>query len=283
MDTQVLTIVFGLGVISHAFWTIRGRIKESYGRLLLCFGGAFLIPLIIYVEGGYGGIFHYYIFTYLLSFAFIFSLTFREEILPEISEKNILSMTIIFWFLLLIHGLPRILIPISFPVFIVLLMPTAGSLLLAFTKNKLGFYPKVFFYAWFLLAMVFTTCSYFSTGDVSFFTDTTASRTVNLLDVFLAGMVFMYLISITAPLMGLIAEKHHEEWMENARILARKYSNEQLKTATSIRIIVFQGGILALNYYLHLLPDSLLINIWIIFLPQLTKLNEPVKNTRTVR
>jgi hypothetical protein len=277
----LLSLFFGLGVVSQAYLLVRHQIsfKSFLKRVLGCFLLSFFICLRVFLEIEVKQI-YISVFTFFLIFSILFGVFSKNEILPEISEQTLLSFTLVFWYIFFTH-FHRI----NY-LFWLALLPSLGVLIISFVSAKLGFVWKLFFYTWFLLMIVFSNIFYFSFGNLSFFFNPEKIKKLSPIDVFLTGMVFLYLVSHVWYILELVPYRHRRsrkemiaEWKEHAQLLIGKYSDFQLLPIHSFFIILFGGGILLLNYFLKILPDDLIISLSILIIPQL--ISERWYNLRT--
>lgn len=183
-----LILYFGLGVIAQAVFLIRN--DWNWGKLLACLGIGVFGMLPGKHESNYEPIFH--ILMSLSFFAFMFALFFKEDILPVINEKTLLSYSLTFWYAYLaIFYKPTLFHNILLFLF---LIPTGATLCIALIKYKLNFFWKLFFYSWFLIIVVSIGLFQFSYHHLTIFFVSSRLPWVGTVDCMLTGMAFLYLV-----------------------------------------------------------------------------------------
>jgi hypothetical protein len=96
----------------------------------------------------YDGPFH--VFYSILIFAAVFAIQFKEDLLPAVNEKILLSYTMTLWFALIGYLEPGS----SLQIGLMLLMAplTLATAYIAFRQTTLSVPWKIVFYTWFLVA-----------------------------------------------------------------------------------------------------------------------------------
>ncbi|MEM2918582.1 MAG: hypothetical protein QXY62_03690 [Candidatus Altiarchaeota archaeon] len=281
MDVIQLTLWFGLGVIAQAIFSIYDKLNsENSKKLALCLFAS--LVFIVFVELStagenlkelYNPNFHvFWGFMYFVFFTVIFAVTFKKELLPRISEQTILFFTLIFW-----YAFFTFYSKISFKdvVIVLALIPTIVAIVISFINWELKFFWKLLLYIWFLIIILFLFLAQFSFGSISFFYKQKGFEALSYFDTLVSGMVFFilttnffYLIQVIPYGQGSSFKENLERSREHVKLLVEKFSDYQLNPFHSLLIISFFGGFLAINFYLKLIEDFLLINILIV-VPQL--------------
>jgi hypothetical protein len=140
-----------------------------------------------------------YIMQPMLSFGFVlgflFIAIFLKQVIKVINEKVIFSVTLSYWFLLLIKGSEFSAGPL---VLLVLLGagPTAGAVTLIYYPGKIREKIKVVFYAWYLFVNAFFAITYFQSLPVTFMADGGMSLpfSESIPRLFALGMVVVHLL-----------------------------------------------------------------------------------------
>ena len=262
-ERLILILWFGLGVIIQAILLIRN--DWDWGKLGLCLGIGLMGFMPGKHENNYDPLIH--IFLCFCFFAFIFAITFKEDILPLISEKILLSYSLIFWFSFFSFFYKDAFIH-KF-LFILFLLPSLATVFIAFIKSKLNFWGKLFFYSWFLTIIVSLGLFRFSFSHLSLFFSNHHSSWIGPIDCILTGMAFLYLVVNATYIWELIPipgknqswKSRMEEWHELTNLMTQRCDDQQPTHVQTILILVLQGGGLFLNYQYHLVPAAVLINV----------------------
>ncbi len=261
-DTFLLALMFGLGTVLQAVLMLRGKnvnMAHFLGMVLVL-----LLVCIVFVKAGGN------IGTFFFMCIIIFTAVYKEKILPVINEQVLLSFTILFWFIFLVYDHKLIDDTIAcLPLFSSMLLVTLGTLVMAFTKIRIGFRLRAIFYIWFMLTAFVIGASQFWFGNLSIITNSEVSASADPFSAFTAGMVFLYIFTYFMYLLEVIPfpgkyqtiKERITQWQEHIALLSNKYSDYQMKTGHALLIIILQGGALILNYFLQLVPNYLLINI----------------------
>jgi hypothetical protein len=206
----------------------------------------------------------------LLVFSFTFALFFKEDILPAVSEKLLLSYTLTFWFAFFAYyfkGTPQ-----QIGVLCVCIVPTIATIVLAFKRTALNTFWKIAFYTWFLCVIVELGLLGFSFSQLSIFYVDRNLPWITPVDSLLAGMAFLYLLVnatyiyylVPIPGKGQSWESRMKDWHEFTDLMVQRFDGNQPSYLVTMLILCVQGGILLLNYFLHLLSNGLLISIFIL-------------------
>ena len=258
----ILILLFTAGVIAEAL-LLSYRKEIDFGRLK----GVFILSLVLLFFSFFAGVDSdagpeaYYI-MFVIFFSIVFAITFRNEILPVINEGTILSFTIVFWFVLL-ENFNYFCIPLV----AIAVIASIGTLVLAFTKIKIGFYSSVFFYGWFLIMSLFIGVM----QVLYFFVD---KPSISGIDAFVFGMLFLYLMANYIYIFMLISvppfpnpatfSKDIKNWKRDMQYFAVKYSKHQMPLPVSLLIIIIEGGTLLLNYLYNFIPLYFLVALFIV-------------------
>ena len=140
-----------------------------------------------------------YIMQPLLSFGFVlgflFIAVFLKQVIKVINEKVIFSVTLSYWFLLLIKGGT-----LTTGTIILLILlgagPTAGAIMLIYYPGRIKEKIKVLFYAWYLFVNALFAITYFQSLPVQFMADGGMSLpfTESVPRLFTLGMVVVHLL-----------------------------------------------------------------------------------------
>jgi len=267
MDDITLSVLFALGVIAEGILLCCHK-NINFNRLK----GVFILTIVAMIisllrvplDAGLG----FFFFTFVLFFSGIFAFAFMEEMLPVINEGTVLSFTIVFWFVAF-ENLSYTCIPF----FLIALIPTIGTLILTFTKIKIGFYSSVFFYGWFLAMSVFI--GFMQAVYVL------ANASLSVFDAFALGMFFLYLIAHYLYFFIIFSIPRHPSghisfsgyvraWKRRVECFVEKYStNIQISLPVALLIIFGEVGAFILNYYYQFVPFYLMVAVTILIIPQL--------------
>lgn len=208
-----------------------------------------------------------------LIFAFIFSWVFwlrsKKEILTEIDESQILYITLVFWYTLIVYFYKEL----SVFLILILLLPSFGVLFLSFTSFKLSFSWKIFFSVWFIILMIFLEAFYFFYGIVPQIGKISTLEDLSSFHSILFGISCSYVINhlfYCLSLIGISGEGGDviENWKKNVRLIVSRYSDKQLKPIYSFWVIILQGSVLFLNHFLKIFSDFTVINFSLLLIPQ---------------
>lgn len=262
-ERLTLIILFGLGVFIQAVLLIRN--DWDWGKLAICFGSGLCGMIPGKHEYNYQLLLH--IFISFCVFAFVFALVFKKDILPLISEKVLLSYSLIFWFSFFSFFYKDAFIH-KF-LFFLFLVPSLATVFIAFIKLKLNFWWKLFFYTWFLIIVVSLGLFRFSFNHLALFFDSQHAPWIESIDCILTGMAFLYLIVNATYIWELIPipgknqsmQSRMKEWHELTNLMTQRCDDQQPTHLQTVLIIVLQGGGLFLTYQYHLVPGGLLVNV----------------------
>jgi len=221
------------------------------------------------------------LFVVFLSFAFLFAFSFREEILPVITDKLLLSFHTVFLYIFFSFYYQDNVI--NRAVTVGLMLATLIVLYIAFAHPKLSYWSKLFLYSWSLALVVCIGVSQFSFSYALIFFDPQGWTSMSLLDSFVTGMAFLYLAIhcyylwalLPIPYKGQLWEDRLKEWQEFSALMVKRYDDRPHSHLESILIIVLQGGALLLNYRFHLLSPGMAVCLSVILPVGLAACNAP--------
>jgi hypothetical protein len=261
----VLVLWFGSGIALQALFLIRG--DWNWGKLALCvaFGALGMVPG--KHEHEYQPFLHV-LFSMGL-FAFMFALSFKNDLLPVISEKVLLSYSLIFWFAFFSYFYKGT--AWSNALAALLLLPTAATVFIAVQRPVLSFVWKLSLYTWFLCVVVSLGLFQFPFQHLSIFLSPQKSPWLNPLDCIVAGMAFLYLAVNMAYLFELIPipgknqswAERMEEWHKLTGLMTQRFEDEPLHRLGML-LIVGQGVALLVIYFLHWVSAALAINFFVV-------------------
>jgi hypothetical protein len=260
-----LVLWFALGVGLQALLLIRG--DWNWGRLALCvaFGALGMLPA--KHEHNYEPFLH--VLLSLGFFAFMFALRFKSDLLPVISEKVLLSYSLILWFAFFSYFYNGT--AWSNALAVLLLVPTGAAVFIALQRPSLSFVWKLSLYTWFLCIVVSLGLFQFPFRHLAIFLSPEKSPWLNPLDCIVAGMAFLYLAVNMAYLFELIPipGKHQswadrmEEWHKLTGLMTERFEDEPVHRLGML-FIVAQGIALLLIYFFHWVSAALAINISVV-------------------
>jgi hypothetical protein len=261
----VLVSWFGLGVALQALLLIRG--DWNWGSLAFCV----LIGSFGMAAGKHE--YEYRPFLHILIslgiFAFMFAIRFKNDLLPVVSEKVLLSYSLILWFAFFSYlykgaAWQNVLAAI-------LLVPSAATVFIAFKRPKLNFVWKLCLYTWFLCIVVSLGLFQFPFQHLSIFLSPEKSPWLNPLDCIVAGMALLYLAVNMAYLFELvpIPGRHQSwadrmvEWHKLTGLMTERLEEEPMHRI-GLLILGGQGAALAAIYFFHWVPAALAINVFVV-------------------
>lgn len=261
----VLVLWFGSGVALQALLLIRG--DWNWGRLALCVGFGALGMLPGKHEHVYQPFVH--VLFSMGFFAFMYAMRFKDDLLPVVSEKVLLSYSLIFWFAFFSYFYKGTAWSVGLAAF--LLVPTAATVFIAVQRPSLSFARKLSLYTWFLTVVVSLGLFQFPFQHLAIFLSPEKSPWLSPLDCVVAGMAFLYLAVNMAYLYELIPipGKHQSwadrmrEWHELTGLMTERFEDEPMHRL-GLLLIVAQGITLLLIYYFHWVSAALAINLFIV-------------------
>ncbi len=281
MDTRlVLSLVFGLGVVGQAFFSLGSKMDKNVFGLILT-------SLLFSVAGFCPGKRErsYDLPSHVAGSFFLFSLMvatlLKKQLLSKISEHTLLVYNLIFIYLCLKYipsgGQVRVF-------FLALLaVPSFAVLVNSLVKIVLPVALEVAFYYWYIVMSVAMLLFKFPVGDFAFLKTTAASP--DYLGVFLAGMVFFILVTNSFYIFEMIPipgkrqswADRMREFKEHIQIISDKYDDSQMKASETLLLILLQGGALYLNHAKGWFNDGIIVNFSILFIPWLVGLIHQLK------
>jgi hypothetical protein len=261
----VLVLWFGSGVALQALLLIRG--DWNWGRLALCVGFGALGMLPGKHEHVYQPFLH--VLFSMGFFAFMYAMRFKDDLLPVVSEKVLLSYSLLFWFAFFSYFYKGTAWSIALAAF--LLVPTAATLFIAVRRPGLSFAWKLSLYTWFLTVVVSLGLFQFPFQHLAIFLSPQKSPWLSPLDCVVAGMAFLYLAVNMAYLYELIPiPGKHQSWADRMRqwheltdLMTERFEDEPMHRL-GLLLIVAQGIALLLIYYFHWVSAALAINLFIV-------------------
>jgi SEC-C motif-containing protein len=264
----ILVLWFALGIGLQVLLLMRG--DRRWGRLTFCAA----IGLIAMASGrgeSDNGMFTHILFG-LGVFAFMFAAMFKDTVLPVISEKVLLSYSMVFWFALYhYHQTPdHNIILLGF-----LVLPSAATLFVAFKRPQLDFAWKLILYAWFLCIVVTLGLLQFPFRNLSIFLEPQTIPWLAPVDCIVAGMAFSYLavniaylfLLIPIPGRGQSWQSRIKDWHELTDLMTKRFEDEPIHRM-GLLLLAGEAVALLVIYFLHWVPVSLTINLFIV-LPSL--------------
>jgi hypothetical protein len=269
---------FALGVALQVAILIRGDWR--WGELGMCIAVSVLCGM-----GQFKDLEHYDVHNHSLMtlglFAFLFASYFKRDVLPVITEKVLLSYTLVFWFAFLSMFFDgseghRNLGAIA-------LIPTGLTAFIAIAKPRLGFGLKLMLYAWFLCIVVSVGLMQFPFRHLDIFLAPSDSPWLTPVDCIVAGMAFLFLAVNVSYLYELVPipgksqswASRLAEWHELTDLMTRRVDDAGPGYGQAALILVGQGGVLLLAYLYHWLPGGLVINAFLV-LPSLLYFGQTV-------
>jgi hypothetical protein len=261
----VLVLWFGLGVALQALLLIRG--DWNWGRLALCCGFGALGMLPGKHEHVYEPFLH--ILFSMGLFAFMYALRFKDDLLPVISEKLLLSYSLIFWFAFFSYFYKGT--PWNITLAALLVLPTAATVFIAVRRPNLSFVWKLALYAWFLSVVVSLGLFQFPFRNLYIFLSPEKSPWLNPLDCIVAGMAFLYLAVNMAYLFELIPipgknqswADRMKQWHQLTSLMTERFEDEPVHRR-GLLLIVGQGVALLFIYFFHWVSAALAINLFVV-------------------
>ncbi len=268
--TSILFFTFGL--LCQSLFLIRHHLhkKETLKTIFACLLGSLifsgLITFFSFFSEVSNGDFDFYQFIFLncIAYALAFSFMFKNNLLPVIKEQTILVHFTVLFYLLFFTLNPET----KIVMLTVFLLPSLAIIILLLLPMKFGFTGKLLFYSYYLLLTIILLMFQFSFGNLTFFFNSINFTEFNNIDLFITGMMFMYLLTHTLYLYELInpirQDNSFQKWKEHISILVSKYTNIQLSPIAGILIIIVVGGSLILNHRNNIVPNYLLINVFLV-------------------
>lgn len=265
-ERLLLIACFGVGVALEALLLQRNDWRPW--RLL----GIALLSVFAMLPGKHERVYEplFHVLMVFSVFAVSFALAFKEDILPAIGEKLLLSYTLIFWFAFFSYFYhPTLLCNVLLNIFMV---PTLATILIAYVKIPLNFTLKLILYTWFLCIIVTLGLFQFPFYQLKLFFHTQEVPWVSPLESICAGMAFLYLAANATYIFYLIPiqgkneswEQRMQRWHEFTNLMTQRFdADASLSGATEIFLFA-EFIVLVLDYFFRWLPRGLLINLLIV-------------------
>lgn len=268
-ERTVLIASFGAGVALQALLLMRG--DWNWGKLGACVAMAFVGLAPAKHESVYQPLFH--VLMVFSIFSVMFAFLFKEDILPVISEAVLLWYTLLFWYAFISY----------FPYFndgtllhtallLVLFVPTAATLVIAFQKTQLGFVLKLGLYTWFLVTIVCLGLLLFPFSQLKLFFHDRQVPWVTPFESVTAGMAFLFLLAnaayvwylIPIPGKGQSFADRMREWDEFTDLCTERFQDSQVTLVQAAIVLGVGGTALVLNGIYRWLPPFLVINVAVV-------------------
>lgn len=270
----LLSLCFGSGIILQILlfvnydWSL-----EKAKRLLKSAGIGLLGILPGKHESHYVHNIYFHVCFCFVIFAVSVIAFYKKEILPAVTECSLLSYSLIFWFDFL-----RIFNPESGfdrTIFLVALIPSLFTLVVAFTVRTWSFKVNLFCYVWFLFLIFGIYVIQVSFGELAFIFNPENVKPTYLPHLFLTGMSFTYLTAscfylyILVPIQGKnqTREQRMKIWRADAQMMAGRFVDYRMTALQALFILLLQGGIYASDLAYGWMPAPLLVNLSVILLP----------------
>lgn len=230
-----------------------------------------------------------------------FSFSWTKEILPNLNRYVFLSTAIVSFYIYLNNFYPKFII--FFYIFFIL---SLVIIIFSFTKKKFNKTLKLFSYFLYLFFILFLGFFYlrFSYLKSIFIKPVEAFNFFNISETFLTGMtvaflatnlillycmlpIFIYIKYINSDLKKKkmlnnnlrylpstnksfsddIKEIDRETFVEYAEKIENSFTDDGIYWGKLILIILVEGGVFLLNTLFKLMPDYIIINVFILFMP----------------
>lgn len=264
----VLILWFCAGFFLEGLYLVRRN--PRWARLAVCVGGALLGAVVVYLRDR-GGDPAMHVGIGLGLCGIIVAAVYQDEILPPVGDKLLLAFTFIFWFGLITgfyHGTW-----LQQQLMFAALVPTVATIYVAVMRPALGFWGKLWLYAWYLAVVVFLGWLQFPFGNLSIFNDASSLGWLGPIDAFATGMASFYLLTNAFYLYELVPipgrnqsfSDRMKEWHELTDLMTQRCSDQGGPSeARALVVISALGLLLLLSYAFELLPRSLVVSIAII-------------------
>ncbi|MDE2291871.1 MAG: hypothetical protein KGL53_07295, partial [Elusimicrobia bacterium] len=262
-----LSFVFGAGVVVQVLIFVLGSGRTDLHRLgLAAAAGLFgLLP------GRHESLYepHFHIAFCFVVFAFVAFVQFKDDIMARVSESSLLVNSLTLWYLCVafLGGLGPWLLALA-------ALPTAGTLLVAFTVRTWTFRARLACYAWFLVLTAAEACFQVGFGNFSFLWSD-SFMPPKAPDLFMTGMVFavlaaaLFYVHLLIPLRNKYEtqEERMARWRGDAHEMAAHFSDYRLSASEALQILLLQGGFYLANHWLHLMEPARVMNVSLALLP----------------
>jgi len=194
-----------------------------------------------------------------------FAVFFQKELLPKITEHIVLINTLVFWYLLIeVIGWNSILFIPIISIF------SVGVLINALLPKSPHAFFKISFYVWQLIML--STIAGIHIMKVLMMLDTPVMP--GIFDVFIAGMLYVYIFTHVLPIFMLIPGKKNriKDIKRHVKFLLTKYDERQLTFKGFAFIIITAAVLLIGNHYLELVPHLTMVDVAVLSTPTVLKL-----------
>ena len=265
MGDILIPLSFGLGVIVHS--AIMMRQKEDWIKLLIVLGSSLLV-LAIMAEGHQT--LDSYIGGYFIAFCLCFAVTFKDKLLAGIDERTIITITLVFLYIMATFRnaplLNNIFLPsVFFSVIVLIIVIT----------NLKNIWVRFFYYCWFVIMNIVLIVIELSQGQFLDILKETTFQSSYFIDLLVLGYISLPLLANALYLFqvspfSLIPSRNQSyseaywEWKDSLRAFIQKCSEKQVSPAIAIAIIILGGLILYSNYFFSILSPILFINLAIL-------------------
>lgn len=267
MDERSLLICcFGIGIALQALLLQRGDWQPV--KLLGCLAFSLLFLMPGKHEAVYEPLTHLLLF--FSCFSVMFALAFKDDILPAMSEKLLLWYTLIFWFAFLSYFYRETLLQTI--LLLVMLAPTAATIIVAGRRSALGFTLKLLLYSWFLCLVVGLGLFQFPFYQLRLFVRTAEIPWVTPLESISAGMAFLYLAAnatyvfylIPLPAKGQSMADRMKQWHAFTDLMTQRFSDDVTTNRAMVWMLCGEAVLLGLDYRFHWVARETLINSLIV-------------------
>jgi hypothetical protein len=264
LELSDLTLMVYLGVLLQAILMLRGKTVSN--RFFMCLA----VPLILVILSRT-------ILPALLAidkwffvlFMICLLVRFKEDILPVVTREVLLSWTILFGFLLV--DAPSFLgtdanetRAFTLVAFVIML----AVMVVSFVNVKLEKYSKLFFYIWaVLISFMLSFYTLTESGGFSLL-DIQDVTVMDVLGLILAGMVFFYSMMMYSLLFFVVILR----FPGYSEAYTLRFIDTKPNPPYSFILLVAQLGSLVGNHYLNMLPDMVLVSMWLVFIEHITRL-----------
>ncbi|MGD0017752.1 MAG: hypothetical protein ABSD62_00715 [Candidatus Limnocylindrales bacterium] len=255
-DRLDLSLIFGVGVVAEVLLlTLPGFRLRRIWRLALAV-----------VAGGLGfliartadpGLPHVQALVAVAALALAAFLLLKNEILPRVSESSLLLGTLVLWYLIANVDAPR---EILYALTAAAVIPTAGTLVVAIVVRDWGYRVRLICYVWFLILSSAISILLLRFGDLTFAVDASFDPP-NLLSLLGTGMCLTYLAASVFYIWTLVpffVRGRLEEWWGDARLMASRFADYEMRLPEVAVTILVPGGIFLLNLQFRAIPVTLL-------------------------
>lgn len=267
MSERALLIgCFGVGVVLQALLLQRGDWQPR--KLIACVGLSLVAMLPGKHESVYRPLFH--VLMTFSAFAVIFAIRFKEDILPPVGEKLLLSYALIFWFAFFAYFYrPAIL---QKTLLFLMLIPTVATIVVAYGRIALNFTLKLILYTWFLCMVVGLGLFQFPLYELRLFFQNKELPWVTPLESLSAGMAFLYPAANATYIFYLIPlQGKNETWAERMQrwhaftdLMTQRFDGNMNIGPIAEVLLIAEAAVLISDYFLHWLPRELIINLLIV-------------------